>query len=163
MTSQEFKSIYFPLDAKLYRVAFYILESEDDAKDAVQDLYVKLWNSRDMLDTVLNPQAYAQSALRNICIDKIRSAEVRNAESVEEKYDLADSADIDKEMIDKERLKMAMTLIDELPEKQREVICLRIFEEMEYDEIAERTGLSQTNLRVLLCMARQTIKRKITV
>ncbi len=163
MTSQEFKSIYLPLDAKLYRVAFYILESEDDAKDAVQDLYVKLWNSRDMLDTVLNPQAYAQSALRNICIDKIRSAEVRNAESVEEKYDLADSADIDKEIIDKEKLKMAMTLIDALPEKQREVICLRIFEEMEYDEIAERTGLSQTNLRVLLCMARQTIKRKISV
>lgn len=163
MTSQEFKSIYLPLDTKLYRVAFYILESEDDAKDAVQDLYVKLWNSRDMLDTVLNPQAYAQSALRNICIDKIRSAEVRNAESVEEKYDLADSADIDKEIIDKEKLKMAMTLIDALPEKQREVICLRIFEEMEYDEIAERTGLSQTNLRVLLCMARQTIKRKISV
>ena len=128
MTSQEFKSIYLPLDAKLYRVAFYILESQDDAKDAVQDLYVKLWNSRDMLDTVLNPQAYAQSALRNICIDKIRSAEVRNAESVEEKYDLADSADIDKEIIDKEKLKMAMTLIDELPEKQREVIYLRIFE-----------------------------------
>lgn len=163
MTSQEFKSIYLPLDTKLYRVAFYILESEDDAKDAVQDLYVKLWNSRDMLDTVLNPQAYAQSALRNICIDKIRSAEVRNAESVEEKYDLADSADIDKEIIDKEKLKMAMTLIDALPEKQREVIYLRIFEEMEYDEIAERTGLSQTNLRVLLCMARQTIKRKISV
>src|SRR5574344_1754189 len=160
MTSQEFKSIYLPLDAKLYRVAFYILESQDDAKDAVQDLYVKLWNSRDMLDTVLNPQAYAQSALRNICIDKIRSAEVRNAESVEEKYDLADSADIDKEMSDKERLKMAMTLIDELPEKQREVMCLRILEEMEYDQIAERTGLSQTTLRVLLCMARQTIKRK---
>ena len=52
MTTEEFNRIWIPLGERMYKVAFYILESEDDAKDAVQDLFVKLWNRRDDLQDV---------------------------------------------------------------------------------------------------------------
>ncbi len=52
MTGEVFKSIYLPLSDGLYRVAYYILESRSDAEDAVQDLYIKLWESIDRLDKV---------------------------------------------------------------------------------------------------------------
>ena len=55
MSTEEFTELYLPLRGALYRVAFFILESEDDAMDAVQDLYLKLLSSPDALETVRNP------------------------------------------------------------------------------------------------------------
>ena len=60
MSTEEFTELYLPLRGALYRVAFFILESEDDAMDAVQDLYLKLLSSPDALETVRNPNSDAQ-------------------------------------------------------------------------------------------------------
>ena len=56
MTRQAFQDIWIPLQGRFYRIAFYILENEADARDAVQDLYLKLWNLRDHLELIRNPQ-----------------------------------------------------------------------------------------------------------
>ena len=74
MTERAFHTVWMPLQARFYRIAFYILESEADAKDAVQDLYLKLWNLRDNLEMVQNPSAYGTMLLKNLCIDRIRRA-----------------------------------------------------------------------------------------
>ena len=72
MTSEVLTEAYKSLSDGLYRVAYYILESQTDAEDAVQDLFIKLWNSRDQLDTVLNMKAYCTTLMKNLCIDKLR-------------------------------------------------------------------------------------------
>lgn len=46
MTTKQFTDIYLTFGGLLYKVAFYLLESRADAEDAVQDLYIRLWNSR---------------------------------------------------------------------------------------------------------------------
>ena len=77
MSTEEFTELYLPLRGALYRVAFFILESEDDAMDAVQDLYLKLLSSPDALETVRNPKAYCITLMRNICLDRVRKASRR--------------------------------------------------------------------------------------
>lgn len=57
MTPERFTQDYLPLKDDLYKVAFYILESGADAEDAVQDLYLKLWDAGDALDTIRAPKA----------------------------------------------------------------------------------------------------------
>ena len=49
MNRQAFQDSWIPLQGRFYRMAYFMLESEADAKDAVQDLYLKLWNLRDHL------------------------------------------------------------------------------------------------------------------
>ena len=73
MDSAVFDSVWLPHQAAFYRLAFYILENEDEARDAVQDLYLKLWDMREQLDSIDNPKAYGLHLLRNRCIDRIRS------------------------------------------------------------------------------------------
>ena len=72
MNSETFRIKYLSLADTLYRVAFYILEQECEAKDAVQDLYLKLWQKKDELDGVSAPKAYCITLLKNLCIDRIR-------------------------------------------------------------------------------------------
>ena len=72
MTSEQFHSRYLSLAPTLYKVAFYILESEEEAKDAVQDAFVKLWKDRESLYDVANPKAYCIRLVKNLCLDRIR-------------------------------------------------------------------------------------------
>ena len=51
MDSAVFDSVWLPYQAAFYRLEFYILENEDEARDAVQDLYLKLWDKREELDS----------------------------------------------------------------------------------------------------------------
>ena len=52
MNATEFKQLLLPLNARLYKVAFLLLGNEDDAKDVVQDAYLKLWNQREKLNNL---------------------------------------------------------------------------------------------------------------
>lgn len=157
MTTEAFKDILTPLSAGLYRIAYRFLEDEAEAKDAVQDLLVKLWNSRDSLDKVANIQAYAFTLMKNLCIDRIRKKKHSvNCDPPERAGGPPEGA-----MDDREELRRTLKLIEELPPRQRDILKMRVFEELEYDEIAERLGMTQINTRVQLSLARKTLKQKL--
>lgn len=159
MTHEEFKAAFLPLGDGLYRIAFHYLEDASDAQDAVQDVFIKLWNSKDKLDKIVNPEAYSYTLIRNVCIDRLRrSRKFVQPEILEER---SSDDPPDKQFSDREALRKTLLCIDSLPEKQREIVRMRIFEELEYDEIAERLGISEINTRVQLSLARKTLKSKM--
>lgn len=159
MTREEFKTKFLPLSDGLYRIAYHYLEDVSDAQDAVQDVFIKLWKSQDKLDSVKNPEAYSYTLIKNTCIDRLRRA--RKTVQPGELEERSDDDPPDKELSDKEALRKALACIKELPEKQREIVRLRIFEEMEYDEIADKLGISEINTRVQLSLARKAIKSRM--
>ncbi|MGN0195044.1 MAG: RNA polymerase sigma factor [Candidatus Cryptobacteroides sp.] len=161
MGTGEFKRRWLPLSDRFYRVAFYILESREDALDAVQDLYVKLWKMGPALDPVLNPEAYGLALLKNMCMDRVRHSRVAAADPIDGGADVADGRSLESEYSGRETLRIVEEMIGRLPEKQRVVMRMRVFEGAEYEEIAARTGLSGLNLRVLLSMARKTLRKEM--
>ena len=158
MTSEQFNSSYLSLAPTLYKVAFYILESEEEARDAVQDAYVKLWNDRETLGDVNSPKAYAIRLVKNLCIDRIRRQRLEFPEELPERVSPEGQDD---EIDQKERLNMVMEAIKSLPDRQREILWLRTVENLSYDEISERLGMTPLTLRVLLSRARSKIKLKV--
>ena len=156
----DFSNIWLPLTDRFYKVAFYLLESELDAEDAVQELYLKLWSARSSLADVRNPFAYGVSLLKNICIDRIRKRTVRNAEPLEKAPPLAEVS-AHRHMEIKDTLRFLLGEMEKLPQRQREVLKLRAMEGLEYEDISRRTGLSQVHVRVLVAAARKTLKSKL--
>ena len=156
----DFRKIWLPLADRFYRVAYHLLESRDDAEDAVQELYLKILSIPGKLVYVRDPAAYGITLLKNICIDRIRRRESRKAEQLEELM-ATDAFGPDRKMTGKETLKRVMEEMRRLPEKQAKVLRMRALEGLEYDEIARKTGLSQVNIRVLISMARKTLKKSI--
>ena len=74
MTEERFHKEYLSLADTLYRIAFYMLESEAEAEDAVQEVFLKLWDARAQLDAVQSPKAYSIRLLKNLCLNRIRKA-----------------------------------------------------------------------------------------
>lgn len=156
MTREEFNNQVLSLSAPLYRVAYYFLESESDARDAVQDIFVKLWRGRDMLDSVSNLKAYCIAMMRNLCYDTVRKAS--RMESVEITENLPGAESADRTFLDREKLSRVMQAIEKLPKSEREILRMHVFEGLSYEEISQRTGKSNINLRVRISQARKTLK-----
>ena len=156
----DFNNIWIPLADRFYRVAYYLLESEEDAEDAVQELYLKLWAARSGLSGVQNPSAYGISMLKNICIDRIRKRMVRKSEPLDKVPHPEDSHTESRTDI-KDALRYLLQEMEKLPDKQRVVLRMRAVEGLEYEDIARRTGLSEVYIRVLVTMARKTLRSKI--
>ena len=159
MTNARFQNEWLSLAGEFYRVAFYILEDEAEAEDAVQELFLKLWSGRDALDGIRNPKGYGIRVLRNLCLDRIRRS--RKMEMPEALPEPEWPGRQDEAVDEKERLAKVLDAIKSLPDRQREVLTLRTLDGLSYEEIAERTGMNQLTLRVVLSQARRKIRNVI--
>lgn len=156
----DFNNIWIPLAERFYRVAFHLLESDQDAEDAVQELYLKLWAARSSLGSIMNPFAYGVSILKNICIDRIRRQSARKTEPLEKAPPLETVPGQGRSEM-KDTLRYLLAEMEKLPPNQRDVLKMRAVDGLEYEEISQRTGLSQVHVRVLVAKARKTLRSKI--
>jgi RNA polymerase sigma-70 factor (ECF subfamily) len=161
MDANQFKSLFLPLHTTLYRIAYSILRDEDDAKDIVQDTYLKLWNKRDDLSTLKNRKAFCITLLRNQCIDFIRSNK-KQIHLAPEHLEKTDEISVSKEIEVKDSAMHMQLLIEQLPERQRQIVMLREIHHMSISEISKTTHLSAINIRATLSKARGTLRNKFT-
>ena len=157
MTGEKFKSDYLPLQEDLYRVAYYILESSSDAEDAVQDLYLRLWSAADALDPINNPKAYCIRLLRNICIDRLRTKKPQGGDCLPEIA--AGDALPDERLGERQQIEAIVKRMSTLSDNERTVLKMKVFDNLDYEEIRKLTGLSHISVRVHLSNARRKIRK----
>lgn len=139
-----------------------LLLDEDEAKDAVQEILIKLWENRKRLEKHPNVEGYVFLVARNYCLDKLRQNKKRGRSlSISENLNL-DTHFVSNQPEKDELTKRVQKIILELPENQREVVQLRDLDGLEYNEIEEVTGLKVAHLRVLLSRARQHIRLQLS-
>ena len=155
MTPEEFIDLYLQLEEGLYRVAFRLLDSQAEAEDAVQDLFIKIWSRIDSLERVSYPQAWCLTLMRNHCIDRLRAKAGQQTVPVEE------NLPAEEELERSARIKLAWEAVLALPPRSRELLRLRLVENLSYEEISRQTGLSQNALRVAFHRLKNHLKKKI--
>jgi RNA polymerase sigma factor (sigma-70 family) len=159
MDLNRFKLEVLPLKNKLYRFASRLLEDADEAQDALQEVFIKLWNHREMLDTLNSVEAFAMKVTKNHCLDRIKA---RRTVSLEQTRSLLFKADDQMEIETNLEMKDAagkiIKLIAGLPEQQRMIIQMRDIEGYEFEEIEEILEISMNTIRVNLSRARKKIR-----
>jgi len=164
VNTEEFKSTFLPLGPLLYRIAFRMLGSGEDARDAVQELYVRLCRKGDRALRSGNPQGYCVRMMQNICADILRRDGhnvLRMAADVTEVREGPAVEAVDSSVEGREEAVLVRKALAALPPKLREVVLLRDLEQMEMSEIEALTGMSQVNIRVTLSRGRKMLKEKI--
>ena len=156
MTSQQFNTEYLPLAPLLYRIAFHILERQDEAEDAVQETFLKLWEIRDKLDDVESAKAYSIRILKNECLDRLRKA--KKSVPADQVLVREPISPTDEQIDARRRLEKVLGAIKSLPDSQKQVLLLRTVEGLSYEEISKKMGMSQLTLRVLLTRARGALR-----
>lgn len=158
--AQSFKDTFLPFHAHLYRTAYRLLNSQADAEDVVQDVYIKLWTMREKLSLITNHEAYANTMTRNLCLDRLRSPAYRSSASDAAEALSAETTDPALQADRHDELKMVFRMVDRLPQRQREIFRLRHFSEFSLREIGQITGLSPVNIRVQLTRAQKHLREQ---
>ena len=161
MNVEDFKIQVLPLQDKLYSFSPRFLGDSEDAKDAVQEVLIKLWKLRDSLENYRSILAFAMTVTRNHCLDRIKA---RRTVPLDDNKVYAGQVvnttpgDILERKDLTEKIKR---IIGELPENQRSVIHLRDIDGFDNQEIGEIMSMDVNNVRVLLSRARKKVREEL--
>lgn len=158
MIARDFKTNILPVSKKLLRFAAHFLKDEDEAKDVVQDVFLKLWQKRDELENVENIEAYAMRMTRNRCLDVIRANKTIPINAETDRKIKEKTVDVHEQIEYTESANQIKKLINKLPDLQRKVMHMRDIQQFSYDEIAEITELQLNAIRVNLSRARKKVR-----
>jgi RNA polymerase sigma-70 factor (ECF subfamily) len=143
--------------ATLYRVAFSVLRNGSDADDAVQEAFLRVLRHRDTLGEVRDQRVWLIRIVWNIVLDRKRRAKTRpETDDVAELARVLPSEGLSAE----ERASAAqhhahvLGCVGRLPAKEREVLMLSAFEELNSVEIATVLGITESSVRSRLFRAR---------
>ncbi len=158
MVDSDFKTKVLPVSKKLLRFAVHFLKDEDEAKDVVQDVFLKLWQKKEELDEIENMEAFTMRMTRNRCLDILRANKVVPIDAETDRKMKQETIDVHSQFELNEAAGQVKTLINQLPDLQQKIMHLRDIEQLEYEEIAERTGLQVNAIRVNLSRARKKVR-----
>lgn len=153
MTKSEFEQLIILQKDKLYRFAFCILKNSDDAQDAVQEVVMKLWKNRKLLDRAKNLESYCLNAVKNYCFDVLRKQ--KQQQNYKENVWVNATTEPEIEQVDLvEKLKQELY---QLPEQQRLAVSLKDIEGFDYTEISEILGQNIETIRVNVSRGRKKL------
>ncbi len=159
MTRIEFNNQVLQLSRKLYLVAYRLLKRKDEAEDAVQEVFIRLWNKVDELDRYNSLEAFAITTVKNYCIDILRRNKLMIVEEQEGHHGIRDREPSPEEAMEqKESSSILNGIIESLPDLYRSVIIMKEIDGLSYEEIAVITGQNINTLRVNLSRARVMIR-----
>lgn len=149
---------------KLYRLAFWLLGDTDEAADAVQETYIKLWKMYQQDEKHQSNEALAMTITKNYCLDQLKSRrwQTKSLDRNTITTDVNSNSNTQTKVELDEAQKMIRLFISQLPHQQQIVMQLRDVEQMEFDEIETITGMNQNAIRVNLSRARKTIRQQLT-
>lgn len=148
-----FKTLYERTSAKLFGVVLRILRNRSKAEDALQDVYVKIWQKAGQYDARQGrPITWMATVARNRAIDIVRATRpeqtVDEPGDEEEIFRLGGSAN---EQVDVSELETLRACLGEMKEDDRNYVLLAYYEGWSRDELAERfaipSGTVKTRLR----------------
>lgn len=142
----------------MQRMAARLLHDDDLAADAVQETLIQLWHRRWRLGMMKDCRGYCMRTLRNRCIDILRQ---QGHDLIP--WDEADRfpmPDSDAEAAE-ERLRSLEEAIATLPPQQQQLIDLKYVKGHSIREMAQMTGLSETNVTTLMSRAYTSLRKKM--
>lgn len=145
------KESFLALYNKYYHSLFFIgLKEVGDGhlvRDTIQQLFLYLWEKRETIKTAANVKSYLiTSFLRKLSDDWKKAERFSSLQVVNDAY-LEDAPLTPEESLVKKdeyghQFSVLAGLMDELPNRQKELLVLKFYEGLSYEEIVQRTGLS---------------------
>jgi len=140
-------TIYELLYADLLKSGLSIADDEHQVKDTINQFFLYLWDKKDQLQTPQHLKAYILVSFRRHLIADIKKSRKTALLTIEESWT---EASCEENLIAGQTyLELQLRVrkaIDKLPPRHRELLMLRYYEGLSYEQIAEKTSLSMRTI-----------------
>lgn len=153
-----FQALFVEYYPPLVSFAMKYLDREEAAEDIIQDVFVKVWETRERLKDVDNLSAYLYQMVRFRCFNHLRAEKIRHdaTRSFTEEMDITEM----NEYIKEETFRIVMHVIDQLPPGSRNVFS-RAIQGYSAKEIADELGITVETVKKQKQNARRILKERL--
>jgi RNA polymerase sigma-70 factor, ECF subfamily len=146
----------------LFQVAYRLLKSHQEAEDALQEVFLKVYEHAHRFEPKATVSAWLHRITANHCLNLLRQRRPQESLDRDDFPGLADPGATPLEILEEQDLGRRLEqLLDALPENQRRALVLKRFAGLSYQEIADEMGLSPQAVDGLLKRARQFLKKSL--
>jgi RNA polymerase sigma factor (sigma-70 family) len=158
-----FATLYKWFYPKLYAYGRKFTTDNEQIRDVIQDLFLKLYTKPSLVVNADNLSAFLFASFRNECINQVQHSllhvNINTVSDFELPFDLADN--ILETQEEEQRVYQQMeTILNNLTPRQREIIYLRFMQELNYEEISRIMNLSDQAARNLIHRAIESVRKK---
>ncbi len=149
---------------KLWRLGMSVFHNESEAEDAVQDVFLALWQNRDTLKSEEDGGAkfstWIYRVMLNRCIDIKRKRKPQTGTEVIDQVTNDGSQSAESAMVETQSNGHLLAYLMGIPEKQRLAILLFYYDELSIKEISDKLKINEPAVRSLLKRGRRTLKER---
>ncbi len=162
---QKFKQLMEATSDDLLWFAIGFLKNKEVAEEIVSDVFVKIWNNRAQLETILNLKSYLFICVRNGCLSYLRSVKNEKIISIDSVSDFQFiQVEVSEyELIEKDKIDQIYAAIETLPCKCKMAFTLAKINGLKYKEIAEVLGITEKTVNNHLVLAVKKITELLNV
>ena len=156
MSEEQLVTTFTTLRKKFLHLASRLLPHDEEAEDALQDAFCRLWPRRDRINSSAEAEALTTTTIKNICIDRLRKKELETVpidnerETIEDKLCELEREELINEV--EEIINKALTPTQQLIIKEKE------YKDKSIEEIASMLNMQPTAVRMQLSRARKRIR-----
>lgn len=164
-----FRRIVETYHKSILNLCFRYLESQEDAEEIAQDVFIHLYKSADRYEPRAKLTTYLYRIAVNLSLNRIRDRKwkrfvsldfLREGNKPNSPYS-SHFGDPDVLLEQKEEANAIRKAIDTLPQNQRTAVILKRFQELSYEEITQVMGCSLSAVESLLHRAKQNLRKKL--
>jgi len=157
-----FNELFHKYSQKVYNFSIKHLENEEDTKDLVQEIFLKIWDKRKKIDENKSFNGFlftiALNSIRNYFRKKVKDRKLIN-KWLEETEPYSDTTRLSTEF--KSLEKVVNTIVEQLPPKRQTVFRLSRNEGLTNDEIANRMNIQKKTVENHLNLALKYLREKL--
>ena len=154
-----FDRIYVTYYSRMLRFAREYVLFEEDAENVVQDVFLLLWEKREVLDIQVSLVSYLFSLVKNRSLDYLRHKVVAEEYKQELTFKLLALEQLNYTLTSEEDIeKVVANAIDKLPERCREIFLKSRIEGMKYREIADELDISMNTVENQMSIALKKLR-----
>lgn len=155
-----FAAMFRAYDRRIYYTAYRFLGSREEAADITQEVFLRAWKNFESIDPARPVFPWLFRITKNLCIN--RANRKSGSEAGLEFPELqAGSESVEREVTERESVTEIRAAVMALPEKFREIIILKHYDECSYDEMAEILDIPKGTVMSRLFNARKMLKNKL--
>ncbi|MDE2031113.1 MAG: RNA polymerase sigma factor [Patescibacteria group bacterium] len=144
---KQFEEAYENYANAIYRLCIYKTSNHEQAEDLTQEVFIRYWDYVSEGGKVLNIKAFLYQTARNLIIDYYRKKKTSSLDVLQEQgFD--PSADDHNRIVNESEKNIAIQIIEKLDDKYRDVVYLRLVDDMSMEEIAQTLKISTNNATV---------------
>jgi RNA polymerase sigma-70 factor (ECF subfamily) len=161
-TLGNFTKIYERYFSKIYSFVFYKTCNRENSEDITSQVFMKALEKADTFDSSRGSVAsWLFKIASNTITDHFRKH--KTDISIDDLYELTGRDNVEKEAMDKDTLAQVMKYFNALPEKKRDIVLLRVWQDMPYHEIAVITGMSEASCKMSFYRTIEELRSRVPV